>query len=226
MKVLYLIFSHDHQPQLARLALAIRRLSPSAEIAVHHDPQVASLNTGLFPSAWRVHVVPEAVKGEWGDFSLVEQYLHAFRWSIEHLKFDWVITLTGLSYPIQPLRNFEAVLAASGKDGFVYHFDADDPGHWPAGTAATRFLFRYFKLPKFRYWHKIPAPLRGGLQRSRVWLNAHQPFVRIAPRPRGLKTLFGVRRLSVPAASGLMLQGGAADAQHHPARPAAGASLR
>ena len=208
MKALYLIFSHDHQPQLARMALAIRRLSPNAEIAVHHDPQVAPLNDGLFPADWCVHVVPEPVRGEWGDFSLVEQYLHAFRWSIEHLHFDWVITLTGLSYPVHPLRTFETMLAASAKDGFVYHFDADDPGHWPQGTAATRFQFRYFKLPKFKYWHRVPAPIRDGLQRSRVLLNTHQPFVRVAPRPRGLKTLVGLRRLSVPDAAGLRLQGG------------------
>jgi len=208
MRVLYLIFSHDHQPQLTRMVLAIRRLSPNAEIAVHHDPQVAPLRPGLFPAEWRVHVVPAPVRGEWGDFSLVEQYLHAFRWSAQQLQFDWVVTLTGLSYPIRPLRVFEAMLAASGRDGFVYHFDADDLGHWPPGTATTRFKFRYFKLPKFRYWHRVPAPLRTSLQRSRVWLNAHQPFVRIAPRPRGLKTLFGIRRLAEPAAAGLRLQGG------------------
>lgn len=208
MKVLYLIFSHDHQPQLARLAHSIRRLSPSAEIAVHHDPQLASLDSKLFAPQWSVHLIPDPVRAQWGDFLQVDQYLHAFRWSLDHLQFDWVVTLTGLSYPINSLNEFEAMLAASGKDGFVYHFDAYAPDHWPLGTAFTRFHFRYFSLPKFRYWHRVPTKLRDMLQRARIWLNAHQPVFRIAPRPRGLSTRLGIRRLRRPYSGQLALQGG------------------
>jgi hypothetical protein len=208
VKVLYLIFSHDHQPQVARLAAIIRRLSPGAEVAIHHDPQLARFDKNLLRDDWRVHLVPEPIRGEWGGFSLVEQYLHAFRWSIHHLEFDWVVTLTGLTYPIHPLSGFETMLSTSGNDGFVYHFDAYDPDHWPPGTAETRFHFRYFRLPKFRYWHRVPASLRHGLQRCRVWVNAHQPLIRIIAHPRGLPTKLGVRRLWLPYGDRFRLQGG------------------
>lgn len=207
MSVLYLIFSHDHQEQLARLVSAIHRLSPGAEIAVHHDPQLSPLDPALL-SEPHAHRIPDPIRGEWGDYSLVHQYLHALQWCLRNLEFDWVVTLTGLSYPSQPLAKFEAMLCASGQDGFVYHFAADDPAHWPAGTATTRFRFSYFKLPKFHYWHRIPTALRTGLQQARIWLNARQPFIRIAPRPRGLNTMLGLRRLRVPFANKLRLQGG------------------
>ncbi len=208
MKVLYLIFSHDHQPQVARLALIIRRLSPDAEIAIHHDPQLAPFDASLLRDEWRVRLIPDPVRAVWGGFSQVEQYLHAFRWSLSHLEFDWVITLSGFTYPIHPLEGFEAMLASSGMDAFVYHFDAYDPNHWPIGTAATRLQFHYFKFPKFRYWHRVPAPVRAGLQRLRVWLNAHQSLIRIVPRPRGVSTQLGIRRLRRPFGGRLKLQGG------------------
>lgn len=208
MKVLYLIFSHDHQMQVARLAEIIRRLSPGSEIAVHHDPQLAPFDGNLLRDEWLVHQIPDPVRAEWGGFSLVEQYLHAFRWCLSHLEFDWVVTLTGLTYPTHSLASFEAMLFGSGKDGFVYHFDAYDPSHWPPGTAETRFHFRYFRLPKFRYWHRIAAPLRVGLERARVWLNAHQPLVRIIPRPRGALTQLGICRLRRPFHDCMNLQGG------------------
>lgn len=208
MRALYLIFSHEHQPQVARLALAIRYLSPDAEIAIHHDPQRAPFDPALLHPECRAHLVPDPVRAEWGAISQVEQYLHAFRWSVAQLEFDWVITLTGLSYPIHPLRDFEAMLAASCQDCFVYHFDAYDISHWPEGTAKTRFHFRYFAIPKFRYWHHVPSILRGGLESYRVWLNKAQGLIRIVPRPRGLNTLLGFRRLRLPYANRLKLQGG------------------
>ncbi|MBL8460918.1 MAG: hypothetical protein JNL20_00170, partial [Thauera sp.] len=107
---LYLIFSHDRPRQLARLVKAIRWLSPTARIAVHHDPQGDPLDPRLFDGIDDVHIVPDPVRGEWGDFSLVEQYLHALRWCTERLEFDWCCTLTGLSYPLRQLSEFERFL--------------------------------------------------------------------------------------------------------------------
>jgi hypothetical protein len=208
MRVLYLIFSHDNLPQLARLVDRIRSLSPDCLIAVHHDPNGPALAPGLFKPDTRVHLVPEPVRGEWGDFSLVEQYLQAMRWCDGNLEFDWLITITGLSYPIQPLHKFEAMLAQSEFDAYVYHFDAFDTGHWPPGTARTRYQFRYFKLPRFVYDHRVPAPISNLLAGLRSWLNRSQHLLSLVPMPRGAPTRLGIRRLRLPLGRGFRLYGG------------------
>ena len=208
MRVLYLVFSHDNPEQLVRLAAAIRKLSPNSLIAVHHDPSNSTIDFSLFAGIPDVYLIPDPRKGEWGDFSLVEQYLHAMKWCEANLDFDWLITTTGLSYPVQPLLDFEAMLARSEFDAYVYHFDAFDPGHWPAGTAETRYHYRYFKLPKLAYKHRIPRRIRNSLAKLRVWLNASQPLVRIVPMPRGAPTRFGIRRLRRPLGRDFQLYGG------------------
>lgn len=208
MRTLYLIFSHDNLEQLQRLVGTIQRLSPDALVAIHHDPGKFRLNDGDFSGLNQVHIIPDPIRGEWGDYSLVAQYLHAMRWCDVHLAFDWLITITGLSYPIQPLQEFEAMLAQSKYDAFVYHFDAFDPGHWPLGTATTRYLFRYFKLPRFVYYYKVPAPVRNVLAGLRAWLNRSQPLVRIVPMPRGAPTRFGIRRMRPPLGRDFCLFGG------------------
>ncbi|HKK14077.1 MAG TPA: beta-1,6-N-acetylglucosaminyltransferase [Gammaproteobacteria bacterium] len=208
MRALYLVFSHDHQEQLARLVRAVRRLSPGSLIAVHHDPQKEPLGSGLLEGVGNVHVIPDPVAGQWGDFSLVEQYLHSFRWCLQNLDFDWVVTLTGLSYPVMHLEKFEASLQESGFDAFVYHFDAFDPGHWPKGTGVTRYLFAYFRLPRNPYYYKVPARLKTALSRLRRAFNEGQPWFRIVPMPRGARTRLGVRRLSMPFNRDFVICGG------------------
>ena len=198
MRTLYLIFSHDHQEQLSRLVAAIRHLSPDAVIAIHHDPKQAPLDTSRLIGVPDVHIIPDSINGEWGDFSLVEQYLYSFRWCMANLDFDWLITLTGLSYPIMQLAKFEDYLEKSEFDAHLYYFDAFDPTHWPNGTGATRYLFAYFKLPRNPYYYKAPAALRAFLGRIRTLLNRGQPFLRIVPVPRGASTRLGIRRLKLP----------------------------
>jgi len=98
-----------------------------------------------------------------------------------NLNFDWLITLTGLSYPIMQLEIFEDYLEKSEFDAHVYHFDAFDPMHWPKGTGATRYLFTYFRLPRNPYYYKVPAVLRAFLGRIRTALNNGQPLFRVVP---------------------------------------------
>jgi hypothetical protein len=208
MRTLYLIFSHDHQEQLSRLVVSIRRLSSRAAIAIHHDPNKAPLDITLFSDVPNVHIIPDPIHGEWGDFSLVEQYLHSFKWCLANLSFDWIVTLTGLSYPIMPLEKFEAYLEKSEFDAFVYYFDAFDPLQWPKGTGTRRYLFTYFNLPRNPYYYKVPAFLRAALSRIRVAFNQNQPFFRIVPMPRGGSTRLGIRRWKLPFDKNFMICGG------------------
>lgn len=208
VKTLYLIFSHDNTRQLQRLARALKLLSRDCVVAIHHDPSKGALDSNLFLDIDDVHIIPDAIAGEWGDYSLVEQYLHAFRWCMAELSFDWVVTLTGLSYPTKPLEEFEKMLEQSGHDAHIYHFDAFDPSHWPEGTASDRYHFRYFKLPKFRYYHKVPPKLRYIYEAGVRMLNGAQPLLRVFRMPRGAPTRLGIRRMRSPLGPDIRLQGG------------------
>jgi hypothetical protein len=196
---LYLIFSHDNPLQLARLARAIRDLSPAAEIAIHHDPGGSPLDSTLIDAIDRLRLIPDPIKGGWGDFSLVEQYLHSLRWCREHIPFDWVCTLTGLTYPVGQLKEFENRLSLSHFDGFVRYFDAFDPGPypkgmWPRGTGETRYLYRYFKLPPFPYYHRLPDFFKRLVEGAQSAINRSSGPIRVVSMPRRAGTHFGIRR--------------------------------
>lgn len=206
--MLYLIFSHTNPEQVVRLARTLRSLSPEAKIAIHHDQSKSTLAASDVAALDDVHLIPNPVCAEWGDFSQVEQYIHATAWCLQHLDFDWMVILTGQSYPLRSLGDFERQLQESRFDAYVYFFDAFDPAHWPRGTAETRCYFRYYKLPKFRYHHKIPASVRAAFSGTRLWLNAHQPFFRIVALPRSAPTRIGVRRLRNPFGPHFKLYGG------------------
>lgn len=208
VQTLYLIFSHNSPHQLARLVRAIRRLSPTSRIAIHHDPEGGALDPCLFDGVEGVHIVPDPVHGEWGDFSLVEQYLHALRWCAANLEFEWCCTLTGLSYPLKPLAEFETFLLDAGYDAFIHHFDAFDPIQWPKGTAEQRYRFAYYRLPQFQYLHRVPQSVQRLLEHTRKSFNRIQPFLRIVPMPRKAPTRFGIRRLRRPMGRDFLVCGG------------------
>lgn len=208
MRPLYLVFSHTNPEQLVRLARTLRNLSTAGAIAIHHDPGGAPLKLDDFDGIENLHFVPHAVRGEWGDFSQVEQFLHAMDWCMSNLDFDWLVTLTGQTYPLGRLEAFEQALGASPFDAFLHHFDALNTSQWPPGTAEMRCFYRYFKLPKFRYHHKLPKSLRTCLRRAREWFNSHQSLVRIVPLPKSVPTRLGFRRLSVPFGDDFRLYGG------------------
>jgi hypothetical protein len=213
MQALYLIFSHDNPAQIARLAHAIRQLSPSSAIAIHHDPAGPALDPRSLDGIGRLHLIPDPVRGGWGDFSLVEQYLHAIRWCVRHVPFDWVCTITGLSYPIASLQEFEDRLSGSGFDGFVRHFDAFDPGPypkgaWPKGTGETRYLYRYFRLPRFPYYYRLPNPVKRFVETGQERVNRSSHLFRLITMPRGAGTRIGVRRRGTPLPAGFVICGG------------------
>lgn len=208
MRTLYLVFSHHHQEQLLRLVTTIRQLSPNGIIVIHHDPSGERLNTLPYADKENIHIIPHPVCGQWGDFSLVEQYLHSFRWCLENLDFDWLVTITGLSYPIMQLQKFESYLEHSENDAYAYHFNAFDPNHWPEGTGKKRYLFAYFKLPKNPYYYKLPSNIKAALGSYRIRFNQIQPFFRIISMPRGGATRLGVRRWRLPFNKRFTIYGG------------------
>ncbi|ATE60922.1 beta-1,6-N-acetylglucosaminyltransferase [Thauera sinica] len=191
IKCVYAIFSHVNPAQVLRLVAALRALSPQAHIVVHHDPAHEALDPARVRQAGGV-LIPDPVPGEWGDWSQVLQHLHVMRWCVGNLEFDWFITLTGQSYPIGRLDELERFLASSPADAYLINFDAYDPAVWPRGEAAKRYHYRYFKLPKFRYWHRVPAIVRDRIPAAIRAFNRIQPVLRLFPYPKGLPTRLGI----------------------------------
>lgn len=199
--VVYAIFSHINPRQVIRLVRTLRALSPHAHIVVHHDPGYPPLAAEQVEEAGG-RLIPDPVAGEWGDFSQVLQHLHVMRWCRDHLDFEWFITLTGQTYPIKALADFESTLARAPYDAFVEHFDAYDPAVWPIGEAARRYHYRFVKLPRFPYWHRLPAVVRASVPRVIRVFNATQTLARIFTYPKGLRTRLGVLTIRRPFGRG------------------------
>jgi hypothetical protein len=148
-KFLYLVFSHTNPDQVRRLANTICRHSPRGRVVIHHDGSQPALSSSGFADAARVSVVPRPLPVRWGDFSFVQAFLHSTEWILRDIDFDWLVTISGMDYPIQPLSRFETLLASSGADGFFRYFAVLEPGHWPENTGRRRYYYNYYTWPKF-----------------------------------------------------------------------------
>lgn len=197
----YAIFSHTNPAQVIRLVQTLHALSPRAAIVVHHDPAHTCLDRASVERAGGL-VIPDPITAEWGDFTQVRQHLHTMRWCVANLNFEWYVILTGQSYPIKPLVDFESYLGALPYDACVTHFDAYDPTAWPHGEAMRRYHYRYAKLPRFRYWHRIPAAIYERVPMLIRTFNRAQGLLRMFTFPRGLPTRLGLKTLRRPFGKG------------------------
>ena len=205
-RVVYAIYSHTNPAQVLRLVRAIRALSPQSHIVVHHDPTSSKLRAEDAASAGAV-AIPNPIRGTWGDYSLVEQHLHTMRWCLSNLDFEWYINLTGQTYPIKPLLDFEAFLGSARQDAFIYHFSAYDQSIWPNGEAARRYHYRYIKLPRFRYWHRVPYKLAMRTRSFANLFNRSQKLLTLFFFPRNLPTRLGLLQWRRPFGSEMPLVG-------------------
>ena len=193
----YAIFSHTRTNQVLRLVRALRRLSPNSVIVIHHDPGHEALDANACKAAGAL-IIPLPIRGEWGDYSLVQQHIHTMQWCMQNINFEWFITLTGQSYPIKPLDNFEAFLKNTHYEAFLSHFSAYDDNIWPNKEAVYRYHYRYAKIPKFHYWHKLPRSCLNWTNLLIKHLNNIQPLFHIFRFPRNLNTRIGILQKKRP----------------------------
>jgi hypothetical protein len=195
MRVGYLVQSHRDPDQIARLVRTLRDESPDAIVHVSHDFTSSPLDLAGMPG-----VVVRPAAGGYGDFSHVRRYLDAVD-DLAGAGLDWIVNITGQDYPLRPLADAEADLAAGGADGYLEYFPALDPARstWPARRARTRYLFRHRRL--------VPlSPAAKRRLRPLQALNYVQPLFRLQVS-YGLTV--GVRRRS-PFGPGFVLYGGSA----------------
>jgi hypothetical protein len=193
----YAIYSHGNPEQVLRLVRTIRALSPQSHIVVHHDPSAFTLKAQDVSSAGGI-AIPDPIPGAWGDYALVKQHLHTMRWCLNNLDFGWYITLTGQTYPIKSLQDFEEYLKNTSYDAYIYHFNAYDQNIWPNDEAARRYHYRYIQLPRFRYWHKVPTALRTLIPSLIRLFNRSQSLLKLFPFPRILPTRLGLLQWQRP----------------------------
>jgi len=168
--VAYLVFAYHRADQLVRLLRALRTGSPQAAIFVHWDakaapppgPELAALDVALIEPRLPVY---------WGDGSFVRAILHSLSHARNLADFRYVAILSGQDYPLRPLAAIERDLLASGVDAFMEAYRDHEYFH--------RYLYRYWRLPRFPYAYRVPAQLRRGVEGLRKALNASQPFFRI-----------------------------------------------
>jgi hypothetical protein len=111
--VAYLVLSYVHPELVQRLVTTLRNGSPDAVIAVHHDDRRCALG-----DLDALRIEPPAPI-EWGHGSQLAAVLRAIRWVRERAEFDWLVLLSGQDYPIRPVAEIEASLAAAEVDAFI-----------------------------------------------------------------------------------------------------------
>jgi hypothetical protein len=176
VKVAYLVLSHRNPGQVLRLVRALAE-GPAAVVLVRHDQRVSRLGSGEVEAAGG-ELVDDGLELEWGAWSQLEAVLAGLRRAAE-LRPDWALVLSGQDYPLRPMTDIEADLAASDADAML-GFVREPDDRRPAGDDEffLRVAYHHYRRPR-RLPH-LPHALR--------------PLVYV----RDLPPLVGVRRLRRP----------------------------
>lgn len=146
-----------------------------------------------FESIPRVHVLAAPSVAAWADFSIVANTLFGIQWAEENLEFDWLVFISGQDYPIKPITWMERKFASTKYDGFIQKYLADEPNPLFQDQTISRYFFRFFTLPKFPYYYRIPRPVQKLFRAARVGFKHRIPIFRLKGGYRGTNLRLGVR---------------------------------
>lgn len=193
-RVAYLITSHTLPDQVLRLASVLRRGSPDAWIAIHHDDRSCSLDGAALDALGVRRVEPPSAVA-WGEASQLEMVLRCLSWVLERADFDWLVLLSGQDYPIRPVGEIEQSLPSTEFDALI----AMQPCERPAmGAPIDEFAARYH----FR-WRRTRSRAAAALARAAARRGS---FVRTRAMPNG--AWVGLRALRSPFGSDLVCHRG------------------
>ena len=187
MTVAYVVISHRNPGQVLRLVSALRE-GPGAEVLVRHNPQSSVLPAAAVEERG-AHVLEDGIEIGWGEFSYVRVLLRALEWSLDHLDPDWIVMLSGQDYPLRPLAEIQAGLAASGKDALlsaVWELSTAERPAPPREQFFLRYAYRHFAVPG--WVPRAPSALR--------------PLLYTREMPQGLGRRLGLRRARLPYGPG------------------------
>ena len=157
MKCLYFILSHTNPVQVVRLVRTLKKSSPSCCVLIHHDYSKTFLDPTDFSAFSNVNIMSDCIEIKWGDFSVVEALLRSIDWALTHLDFDWFVFLSGQDYPVKPVIEIETFLDKCGYDALLRGFLVEHRNSWPDGEGVRRYYFRYYELPRFNYYYRMPV---------------------------------------------------------------------
>jgi hypothetical protein len=209
-RVVYYLQTHSRPAQIARLVQVITEGSPDGVILIGHDAAARPLDVRALEALGNVHVLSQP--GGYGDFSHVDRYLAAVDWLDERgISYDWLENLTGQCYPVRPVAEIEATLAATDGDGFLLYspvFPERVPDDVDQGAAPGYRLCRPFDARMrydFKFWRLgAPTPAKRRLMRPFMLLDLIQPWFQVSNSFAAL----GIRNRRPPFGPGFYLYGG------------------
>jgi len=183
-RVVYYLQTHNRPAQVARLVQVITAGNPDALVLISHDVAGTPLDVPALQALGNVHVT--LGQGGYGDFTHLDRYFAAVDWLDDNgIDYDWLENLTGSDYPLRPIAEIEAALAATDSDGYLVYSpvfpdrvpaDADRgaPGYRLCRPvdAALRYDNRYWRLGK-------PSETKLQLMRPLMVINLVQPWVKV-----------------------------------------------
>jgi hypothetical protein len=193
-RVAYLIKSHPNTSQVERLVRTLVDESPTAEVAIHHNPGGSRVPDVASWGQDRVHLLPNPVSVDYLRWSVVEAALRLVSWALEKPDVDWVVLLSGQGYPLVPVLEIERFLAHSQVDGHIGGETLAGNSSWDR-EVFMRYYFHHRALLRLgRLSDRSVARLRSASTR----LNAAQSLVNLRVGGGSQYVWLGYRALRVP----------------------------
>ncbi|PSF38654.1 core-2/I-branching enzyme [Aphanothece hegewaldii CCALA 016] len=187
MKVCYFIQSHKNPEQVIRLVTTIKKSSPDCHIIISHDFSSSYLEQNVLTDFTNIYIIRRNKPARRGDSSILDICLQTIDYIFEHqIEFDWLISLSGQDYPIQPVYKFEDFLKKTQDDCFLNYYDARDYKN-PINKrqdSIKRYTSQYISLP---YWCK---PFLNQLSKIEKFI----PFLRV----QSFFSMLGIKAWSTP----------------------------
>lgn len=187
MKICYFIQSHKTPEQIVRLVKTIQNNSTNCHIILSHDFSSSELDVTVFKNFPSINIIKRYKPARRGDSSILDIFIEV----IDHLlqrqiNFDWLVTLSGQDYPIQPITKLESFLKSTQYDGFMNYYDFADLKRplEKKEDVMKRYTGQYIALP---YWSK---PLLNQLSKIESFI----PFLKV----QAYFTMIGIKSWSTP----------------------------
>jgi hypothetical protein len=113
----FVLVTHTQPEQVALVCNRLSAMFADAPIAIHHDYSKCNLDPATLPP--QVQIVKDWVVTAWGKSSVIAAYLAALRLLYRDASPDWVVSLSGADYPIQPARRIFADLSSTTADAWL-----------------------------------------------------------------------------------------------------------